>query len=341
MYDEHTVFQSSTACNLCLSPERRVVATKGRKRQPLITAICTGCGLVQSEPIPAKEELRKFYAKKYRALYKGTLAPRSKHIVRYAEGALARISRLQRHVPQGARLLDVGSGSGEFVYVAKREGYDVSGIEPHAGYSEYTRRVFGISVMTATIDEAPIAAGSLDAVTISHVVEHLPDPLQALSTLNKWLRHGGILLVEVPDMDRVPRELTEHFHYAHIYNFNHRTLRAMLEKAGFMVEEGEDNKATTLVARKVSEPVLSMAISMPDNYADLWQKMTTPPDFIQSKLLSYKRFFLKCRRYPVEIIKGLLMRDPKVIVEVAWRKWKNSNSAQRILLVGYSMLGGF
>jgi SAM-dependent methyltransferase len=52
----------------------------------------------------------------------------------------------------------------------------------------------------ATIESATVSPGSLDAVTLWHVLEHLDAPGAALSRIATWLRPGGVLLVGVPNL---------------------------------------------------------------------------------------------------------------------------------------------
>lgn len=54
---------------------------------------------------------------------------------------------------------------------------------------------------TATLHTASVAAGSADAVTLWHVLEHLEDPGAAIDRVHGWLTPGGALVVAVPNLD--------------------------------------------------------------------------------------------------------------------------------------------
>lgn len=314
--------QAAEACNLCHATTRRIAALEGRKGQPLTTAICTHCGLVQSEPIPSPEELREYYRDRYRREYKRTYQPKRKHILRYSRNAIPRLERILRANP-GRRLLDVGSGSGEFVYMASKAGFDATGLEPHEVYSAYARDTFGVPIITASFQEAPIAAQSVDVITLHHVLEHLADPFAAICTLHGWLKHGGLLVVDVPDIDRVPRRFTSHFHYAHIYNFSHATLRAMLERGGFTVESGE---GTALLARRTGEPSLHPAKAMPEYYHALWGKLSANEGIALRKKRSVVRLWQRCGRYTWEYAQALCMGHPKDIADNVWKRHRGRMS---------------
>jgi hypothetical protein len=83
------------------------------------------------------------------------------------------------------------------VVSALRAGYDARGIEPSPRGQEDLR------LERVGIDEADVAAGSLEAVTMWHVLEHLDDPTGAVSRIHGWIRPGGALLVGVPNLASV------------------------------------------------------------------------------------------------------------------------------------------
>lgn len=85
-------------------------------------------------------------------------------------------------------------------------GYDAFGIEPAQRGLERAREI-GAPVHAAAIEEAEIAARSLDAVTLWHVLEHVADPLAALQRIAGWLRRGGGLVVGVPNLASVQAQV--------------------------------------------------------------------------------------------------------------------------------------
>ena len=129
----------------------------------------------------------------------GAYGPRAPRLARLAAPVLAafdrqRLALLARAAPPPARLLDAGAGRGRFVMAARAAGYDARGIEP-------SLREPVASLERATIEEALVEPGSLDVVTLWHVLEHLGDPGAAVTRITSWLRPGGVLLVGVPNLD--------------------------------------------------------------------------------------------------------------------------------------------
>ena len=103
---------ASLPCNLCGAIGATVVGTRSRSGAPLRSVCCVDCGLVRSDPRPV--ESRRFYEHDYRLSYKGTLEPKIKHVLRAGQVALDRLAHVRPLLQQRRRVLDVGSGGGEF-----------------------------------------------------------------------------------------------------------------------------------------------------------------------------------------------------------------------------------
>jgi SAM-dependent methyltransferase len=99
--------------------------------------------------------------------------------------------------PQG-RLLDVGAGNGQFLWLMKELGWEVEGVEPDRYAAEIAASI-GLKVLCCPIEEAPLEPFSYDAVTLNHVIEHLPDPVNVLKKLAVCLKPGGLLVCIWPN----------------------------------------------------------------------------------------------------------------------------------------------
>jgi SAM-dependent methyltransferase len=150
-----------------------------------------------------------------------------------------RLAILRRIVPAPARLLDVGAGRGRFVLAARAAGYEASGIEPSLRGAEAAAAA-GAPVQQVTLEQATIEPGSLDAVTLWHVLEHLEDPGEALERIGRWMAPGAGLLVGVPNLASLQAQLggERWFHLdvpRHLTHFTPLGLTRLLEEAGFSV----------------------------------------------------------------------------------------------------------
>jgi SAM-dependent methyltransferase len=148
-----------------------------------------------------------------------------------------RLRILRRGVRPPARLLDVGAGRGRFVAAARAAGYDAHGIEP-AARGALARAEQGIELPAHTIETAPVAAASLDAVTLWHVLEHVEDAAAALARIAGWIRPGGALLVGVPNVASLQARAggKRWFHLdlpRHRTHFTPAGVEALLRRSGF------------------------------------------------------------------------------------------------------------
>jgi SAM-dependent methyltransferase len=207
-----------------------VAGEPGGGRVPLLR--CVGCGsAVTAAPPPPAGHDSGAYA---------TAEPRLGRAVAPLLAAFdrRRLALLRRAVPPPARLLDAGAGRGRFVAAARRAGYDAAGVEPSARGVRAAREAYGIALVAAMIEDAPVAAGSLDAVTLWHVLEHLDAPGAALERIATWLRPGGALLVGVPNLGSVQARVARGrwFHLdlpRHRTHFTVEGLHALLRRCGF------------------------------------------------------------------------------------------------------------
>ena len=268
MHKTNAVAQCSIPCNLCGSTDAEEIRSKDRHGDYLRSVICRRCGLVWTDPRPTPEQVREFYAHEYRLDYKGTYQPKPKHTYRSGKVAVDRFQRLRPILKPGFRVLDVGAGSGEVVYVLRAMGYEASGFEPNEGYARYAADVLGLPVTQGFYQDAAVQPESQDMVTIFHTVEHLESPFDVMRHARQWLRPQGLLLVEVPNVEAVCQQPHTQFHRGHLYHFNLATLEMMGRRSGYTVVSSSvssDGGNITVVSQKTdTTPPVSREI--PGNY---------------------------------------------------------------------------
>jgi len=140
------------------------------------------------------------------------------------------------------RLLDIGCGKGNFLNVARQDGWSVCGIEPTKRSAEYARNEHGIEVIETGLHESNIAADSYDVVTMWHVLEHLSDPRSALNEVRRVLVKGGILIIAVPNIASMQANFGggTWFHLdppRHVIHFSPEFIYSLLSQSGFQVEK--------------------------------------------------------------------------------------------------------
>lgn len=133
------------------------------------------------------------------------------------------------------RLLDVGCGGGFFVGEAAAAGWEAEGTEVSAAAVEFGR-ARGWRLHRGVLDDAPVAPGSLDVLTLFEVLEHVRDPAGLLRQCAGRLRPGGLLYLTTPNMGSLTRRLLgadwSVISRDHVSLHTARALRALCAKAG-------------------------------------------------------------------------------------------------------------
>jgi 2-polyprenyl-3-methyl-5-hydroxy-6-metoxy-1,4-benzoquinol methylase len=227
---------------------------------------CTRCDLVLTNPRPVLESLGYFYPSDY-SPYEADELQRSNWWLRLLErsalrsyhgypkqpaGLLTRLlgslalrkfrSRRKRHewfaYRQGGNLLDVGCGGGVFLERMRDFGWKVCGLELAADVARRVEQRTGITIHVGTLPHLNLAPQSFDAVTMWHVLEHVPNPRQLLASAAELLRPGGLLVIEVPNIDSETFEQFGNNWFGlelprHFQHFNPKTLAGMLPSEAF------------------------------------------------------------------------------------------------------------
>ncbi|WP_430911365.1 class I SAM-dependent methyltransferase [Methylobacterium sp. sgz302541] len=248
------------ACNLCGSDESIVVAETDRRLKTLRSVACTQCGLIRTDPMPTVAELADYYATAYRADYQLAFAggPPRHHLNRSAREAAFRAGLLAPKLKPGARVLDFGSGSGEFLAAARALGCEAIGVEPGRDYAAYARAHHGVEVLDDAGDDR-FEPGYFDVVTTHHVMEHLRDPADVIERLARWLKPDGVIYAAVPNMAATGKPPHERFHFAHVHGFVRETFDLTARRAGLVPHEDYWREDTTVVYRKTDAPVPRIA----------------------------------------------------------------------------------
>jgi len=246
---------TAPACNLCGGTVISTYHDKGWRR----VVCCRRCGLVFVDPMPTPEEK----AEIERQAYEGELLPevsdffRNCHrdfqddpVIESFRNGLRAIAGIRRP----GRLLDVGPGTGIFLYLAREEfGWSPSGVDITRESAVKAKEEFDIELEVGDFNTYPWPPASFDAVTMLDVLEHTTDPMRALRRAHELLEPGGALYVVVPNqhclltviLDRwiqmrgpMSSYFLERLYVSpHEFYFFPRTLRAYLEKAGFDVTD--------------------------------------------------------------------------------------------------------
>ena len=119
------------------------------------------------------------------------------------------IDVLNRRLPEGVEVLDVGCGNGVISRSLGEKGFKVQGIDVSEKAIAKARQLNTFSNVSFAVQSAEqlVAGGQrYHAVICSEVLEHLTDPGKLLNVIYQTLHEKGILIVTVPNGNG-PREL--------------------------------------------------------------------------------------------------------------------------------------
>ena len=249
-------------CPLCGGGER-ALAVIGYDRQwprrgDFVYHRCGACGLLAQSPLPEEEAIAGFYPDAYPARLEEREPNLDKVVNRwaiagfYGVGSGARpgwrravfralSGRILRDAlePHGDnRLLDVGCGGGALLALHRRLGWTVAGVEPHPRAAARCR-ARGLPVHAGSLADAP-DWGPFDVVLLSHVLEHVRDPLALLQQAAARLAVGGRIVVVTPNARALGLAWFGSAWFAleaprHLMLFDSHTIRKLAADAGLRV----------------------------------------------------------------------------------------------------------
>jgi SAM-dependent methyltransferase len=209
---------------------------------------CKRCGLVYADPMPDQRTIRNWYDQGY--FERGAAA----HVVgaqkKQAEHQFGELRELGSFSSQVRySVLDVGCGRGTFLQVALEGGWLAFGVEPSAVAAQYATSRLGVPIENCTLEDSSYSDETFDVIRLSHVLEHMPQPIATLGRVRRLLKSDGILLLEVPREGKAYEWLFQNayrwllgippprpcFLPEHLYLFTIGTLRRLLELTGFSV----------------------------------------------------------------------------------------------------------
>ncbi len=231
-------------CNLCNSDNYKVIYNStidSNNISPMVTDYistvnkysifnnivrCKCCGLTYMNPRDA--DVRRFYREVIDNAYIESCEQR-------IDLFKSHLRLLRKYTNGKGNLLDLGCYAGIFAGEAKREGYNVVGIEPSKWAVEFARKNIGVSgILEGSWDEVSLEQNSFDVITMLDVIEHIEDPSSCLKQIYNWLRKDGIVAITTHDIGslfaRLLREKYPWLMRFHLYHFEPKTLSTMLYK---------------------------------------------------------------------------------------------------------------
>ena len=239
--DNRIMFSNVEHCLLCNNSEFDIIAKKDQYGIPLETAICKHCGLIFSRQQFSQDSAKVFYDEYYRKIYEGVPSPTLDHGFYRRLYAGKMVPKVPRFIGQGWTVLELGCGGGWNLLPFLKKGI------PHVGYDydgfmiKFGRERYGLNLREGDLETAQADNVRADFVIISHLLEHINNPITFMKGVAPILKEGGLVRITVPCLDclgyfggsGIGYRLGMALQNAHTYTFSEKTLRELLLIAGF------------------------------------------------------------------------------------------------------------
>jgi 2-polyprenyl-3-methyl-5-hydroxy-6-metoxy-1,4-benzoquinol methylase len=225
----------SVRCALCGHSASDVMYRFGQ----VMVVKCRNCELMYTNPRPTEAVLKRLYEESYYDRWWYHKSSGRQAMWR------RRLKILNQCAPEKGRLLDVGTGIGDFLELAQEDGWEVYGTEISSHAAALASQAVGVEIHHGELVDAHYLHRFFDVITFWHVLEHLLDPLAYLREAHRILKPTGALVIAVPNMNDIlyspwKNPLTSYRQVfsreePHLFHFTADTLRKMLEAAGFKI----------------------------------------------------------------------------------------------------------
>lgn len=237
-------FTTYRACPLCSSTELvTAYVTHDRHygiKGDYTIVRCNGCGLYFLNPMPTESYLTSLYPTTYYS-YQDFYDKEMGVLKKLYKNFLVKIGTKDPKFATPGRILDVGCGSGQFLFKMKKQGWKVSGVEVSENAAKLGNELEQLDIYNGNIVDAKFAADSFDYVRSNHSFEHITNPHEVLDEMYRVLKPGGKLMIGVPNIESFNARVFKRYWWylgapVHTFNYSVATLSKMLQQHGFKVQ---------------------------------------------------------------------------------------------------------
>lgn len=148
-----------------------------------------------------------------------------------------KIQLINQHSSKG-KILDIGTGTGDFLAKAKDNGWKTIGIEP----SEKAKNIARKKRVTFVENLSKIEEKSIDVITMWHVLEHVPNLNEYIIELKRILKPNGKLFIAVPNFNSYDANYYGKYWAAydvprHLWHFSKYAIKKLFEDQNFNLDK--------------------------------------------------------------------------------------------------------
>lgn len=202
---------------------------------------CNNCRFKYTNPIPSENEIGSFYESDDYISHSNT----NKSLVDKIYQAVRRYTikkkyKLVKRECNADSILDVGSGTGEFLSYCNHKGLTSKGIEPSDSARKLSIDNYKLDISEES-ELQNIKDKSVDAITMWHVLEHVYHLNKRIETLKRILKDSGAIFIAVPNCSSYDAKKYGKYWAAydlprHLYHFTPKDINSLMDKHGLHVK---------------------------------------------------------------------------------------------------------
>jgi len=250
----------SGGCSLCKSKNFSLVSEGDRYGFDLKKQLCNECGLIQTYPAVSREFHKEFYSYHYRPLYLKSETVDYEDVIKEQNDKAKKyldyfLSNGLSEKLANLSIIEIGCSSGGTIEALKTAAKSVQGCDLDVEAIKFAQDNFKLDVEVgmypSSLPNGPIL------FILSHVLEHVFNPLEALKEIRLLMNTGDYLFIAVPGINGVAKgdyknDLRRYFHIAHVTDFTSSTLVNVANYAGFKVTNIDQEINGLFIADEVS-----------------------------------------------------------------------------------------
>lgn len=195
-------------------------------------------GVLKTTPQPEPENLSRYYESEDYISHtdgKRSFFEKVYHFVKQ-KALKDKIEIINKYTHHKGSLIDIGAGTGDFLIKAKKEGWDIDGVEPNDKAVRFASEK-GILLKK---DITKLKDNSADVITMWHVLEHVSDIEQYIKEIRRILKKDGVIIVAVPNFKSYDAHYYGKYWAAydvprHLWHFSREAIKNIFNGKGFNI----------------------------------------------------------------------------------------------------------